>query len=219
MLIIKNLSVAYGEKYILKNFTLQAEPGELIMITGSNGAGKSTLFKAIAGEISIQTGQIYLEDNDITNWPPHKRAQDVAQVLQDPSMGTIGHMTITENLSFALGRGKRRRLLPYYTAGRIALFKERLAVLGMGLENRLDDLVSDLSGGQRQALSLIMATMIPTKLLLLDEITSALDSNMSERVMQLTKELARAFKCTALIITHNLEQTKTYSDRNVMFPG
>ncbi len=217
MLTIKNLSIAYGEKWVLKDFNLHAESGQLFMITGSNGTGKSTLFKAITGSAILKTGQIYLDDNDITNWPPHKRAQDIAQVLQDPSIGTIGHMTIAENLSFALRRGKRRWLVPHPTSSRMALFKERLTVLGMGLEDRLDDLASDLSGGQRQALSLVMATMVPTKLLLLDEITSALDPDMAERVMQLTQQLVRTFKYTALIITHNVEQAKNYADRTCAF--
>jgi putative ABC transport system ATP-binding protein len=219
MLTIKNLSVAYGEKCILSDFNLQVESGQLVMITGSNGTGKSTLFKAITGAAFIKTGQIYLEGENITNFPPHKRAQDMAQVLQDPAMGTIGHMTIAENLSFALRRGQKRWLLPYRTSLRLSLFKERLALLAMGLEDRLDVLVSELSGGQRQALSLVMATIVPTKLLLLDEITSALDPDMTERVMQLTQKLVKTFKCTALIITHNLEQAKTYSDRIVTFPG
>lgn len=216
MLTIKNLSVSYGERSVLKDLNLELEPGTLVMITGSNGAGKSTLFKAVTGMTPINGGQIYLGNENITGWSPHKRAQNIAQVLQDPLMGTVGHMTIAENLSFSLGRGKQRWLLPYRTTARIALFKERLTVLGMGLENRLDDLVSDLSGGQRQALSLVMATMVPPKLLLLDEITSALDPNMAERVMQLTQQLVRTLNCTALIITHNLEQAKIYGDRTVI---
>lgn len=215
MLTIKNLSVAYGDKYILKDFNLQVESGQLIMITGSNGAGKSTLFKAITGGTAVKTGQIYLENNDITDWPPHQRAENMAQVLQDPSVGTIGHMTIAENLSFSLRRGKHRWLMPHRTCRRLTSFKKHLANLMMGLEDRLDDLVSDLSGGQRQALSLVMATMVPTKLLLLDEITSALDPDMAERVMQLTQKLVKNCKCAALIITHNLEQAKIYGDRTI----
>ena len=215
MLTIKNLSVAYGDKYVLRDFNLQVKPGELVMITGSNGAGKSTLFKAITGDVFAKAGQICLDDNDVTNWPSYQRAQDMSQVLQDPSVGTVGHMTIAENLSLALRRGKSRWLLPYGTNQRIGLFKERLALLAMGLEHRLDDLVSNLSGGQRQALSLIMATLVPTRLLLLDEMTSALDPDMAEGVMQLTQQLIHTFNCAALTITHNPAQAKRYGDRVV----
>ncbi len=212
MLQIKNLTVCYEKKYILKDFNLKVLPGQLVGIIGPNGTGKSTLLKTISGEVAAKTGEINLNGIDITNYPMCKRAQNIAQILQDPIAGTIGQMTIAENLSLGLKRGEARYLIPYKISKRKILFKERLSLLKMRLENRLDDLVSDLSGGQRQALSLIIATMVPTRLLLLDEITSALDPIMAKRVMELTQTLVHLFNCPALFITHDLDEAKNYAD-------
>lgn len=205
MLIIKNLSVSYGERKVLKNLNLEVQKGEFVIIKGQNGAGKSTLFKAITKEIPINSGNILLDQKPITH-----PAKDIAHVLQDSRLGTIGSMTIAQNLSFASKRGQNRLLWPYQIKD---FFKERLSLLQMGLENRLNDLVSDLSGGQRQALSLIMATLVPCKILLLDEITAALDEEMAKRIMQITTNLISKFQYTTLMITHNVDHMEKYGNR------
>lgn len=218
MLTLKNLSITFNsgtplEQRVLDNFSLQAGPGEFIVLMGSNGAGKSTLFNAISGNIGIQQGSIYLDNQDCTKWPNYKRSKDVSKVLQDSKTATIGNMTIEENMAFALGRGASRSLLPFSTKTRRILFQEQLKVLGMGLENRLWDLVGNLSGGQRQALSLIMATLTPSKVLLLDEHTAALDPKMANLIMELTERIVRQKGLTTLMITHNLSHALQYGDR------
>lgn len=221
MLEIKNISVMVGagsklERRLIKNFNLTVELGEFVVLIGGNGAGKTTLFNAISGGISLEAGSIWIEGTDISFWPNYKRASLIAKVLQDPRIATIETMTLEENLSFALLRGKNRGLKLYKNAEREKLFREKVALLGMNLEHRLDDLASNLSGGQRQALSLIMATLTESKILLLDEITAALDPKMANRVMQLTSSIVQEYKHTTLMITHNMSHALHYGDRTIL---
>lgn len=220
MLNLTDISVTMGrgtplERRVLNNLNLNLEPGEFVILIGGNGAGKSTLFNAIAGITPIDSGSIILDKTNITSWPTDKRASLIAKVLQDPRIATIGSMTIEENLSFALKRGQCRGFAFHANRDRRTLFKEKLAHLGMGLENRLNELTGNLSGGQRQALSLIMALMSESKLLLLDEITAALDPNMAELIMELTARIVREEKRTTLMITHNTSHMNQYGNRTL----
>lgn len=220
MLSLRNISVTLGrgsplECCVLNNLNLHVEPGEFVILIGGNGAGKSTLFNTISGITPIDSGSIILDKTDITNWPTDKRASLIAKVLQDPRIATIGNMTIEENLSFALKRGQYRGLTLHVSKDRRILFKEKLSHLGMGLENRLHELTGNLSGGQRQALSLIMALMSDSKVLLLDEITAALDPNMAELIMELTTRIVREEKRTTLMITHNTSHMHQYGNRTL----
>lgn len=218
MLNLININVTIGrssplERRILDNLTLNLKPGEFALLIGGNGAGKSTLFNAISGITPIDSGSIILDKIDITNWPVGKRSSLIAKVLQDPRIATISSMTIEENLSFALKRGQRRGFAFHANKTRRAFFKEKLSHLEMGLENRLNEPAGNLSGGQRQALSLIMALMKDSKVLLLDEITAALDPHMAELIMELTARIIREEKRTTLLITHNMSHINQYGDR------
>jgi putative ABC transport system ATP-binding protein len=186
------------------------------MIIGGNGAGKTTLFNTIAGDIQPDSGSIMLNNKNITNWPSYKRAGVIARVLQDPNTAVINGMTIEENLSFAYKRGKNRGLRLFSNKKRLAYFREKLALLEMGLENRLLEATDNLSGGQRQALSLIMAIMANSEVLLLDEITAALDPKMADLIMQLTTRIVAEDKRTTIMITHNMAHALHYGDRTLL---
>jgi putative ABC transport system ATP-binding protein len=221
MLKLEKINVVLGEgsqlrRHIIRDFSLKVDPGEFVIIIGSNGAGKSTLFNAISGTVKLKTGKIKVNGGDITNLPAYKRASFVAKVLQNPAIATIDNMTIEENLSFAYSRGKFRGLAPHLNSKRIELFKEKLSLLEMGLENRLYELTSSLSGGQRQALSLIMAIMADSQILLLDEITSALDPKTAELIMRITAKIVKETKHTTLMITHNMAHALEYGDRTLL---
>ncbi len=218
MLKIINAQVTFGRdaKPALRNFSLTLNQGEFVVIIGNNGAGKSTLLNLIAGCITPNTGSIIMADKDVTNLPSFKRASLVAKVMQSPSKATVGSLTVADNLAFALQRGKKRALTLSSTAERRALFIEKLRHLGMGLEDRLDDLVQDLSGGQRQVLSLVMATLNPSQVLLLDEHTAALDPKTAEMVMLVTNRLIRENGITALMVTHNMKNAIQYGDRTLL---
>lgn len=203
------------ERLVLNDLNLNVGSGEFVILIGGNGAGKSTIFNAISGITPIDSGSIILDQTDITNWPTNKRASLIAKVLQDPRVATIGNMTIEENLSFALKRGQCRGLTFHTNKNRRTLFREKLSYLGMGLENRLNELAGNLSGGQRQALSLIMALMSDSKVLLLDEITAALDPNMAELIMGLTTRIVREEMRTTLMITHNTSHMNQYGHRTL----
>lgn len=221
MLKLNNINLTLGketllERQIIKDLDLTVTAGEFVVFIGGNGAGKSTLFSLISGYLFPDQGTITLDHQDITKWPQFKRAQYVAEVMQDPKMGTMENLTIAENMSFAYCRGKRRKLIPYTSCMRKKLFQEKLSMLNMGLEDRMDELVGNLSGGQRQALALIMAILCDSKILLLDEITAALDPKTAENVMQLAAKIVRDEKRTTLMITHNMDHAIKYGDRTLL---
>ena len=204
----------------LKNVSLQIQEGEFVTVIGSNGAGKSTLLNAIAGEVLPDTGQILIDEEDVTQQETSTRAKHVARVFQDPIAGTCSYLTIGENLALALCRGKNRTLKNAVTntstnASR-AYFQSILKPLNLGLENRLDTQMAMLSGGQRQAVSLLMATLSPLKILLLDEHTAALDPKTSRFVMDITQQIVEGKKLTALMVTHSLGHALQYGTRTVM---
>ena len=184
--------------------SLKADKGDFITVIGSNGAGKSTLLGAIAGSCPVSGGSIILDGEDITRKPEHKRACSIGRLFQNTLAGTAPGMTVEENLGLAYGRGSRRGLGRCISAQDRRLFKERLEMLGLGLENMLDVKVGVLSGGQRQAITLLMATMITPKLLLLDEHTAALDPKTAQQVMNITKQVVQRDNITTLMVTHNI---------------
>lgn len=209
MLELKNVSVIYGrgtvnQRNALDGVSLKADKGDFITVIGSNGAGKSTLLGAIAGSCPVSGGSIILDGEDITHKPEHKRACSIGRLFQNTLAGTAPGMTVEENLGLAYGRGSRRGLGRCISAQDRRLFKERLETLGLGLENMLDVKVGVLSGGQRQAITLLMATMITPKLLLLDEHTAALDPKTAQQVMNITKQVVQRDNITTLMVTHNI---------------
>lgn len=205
-----------SKKEVLKDLNLTVESGEFVLVLGDNGTGKSTLFNVISGFTPVTSGSIDLADKDITKLSYIERAGMIAHVMQDPSLGTLAQLSIFENMVFASKRGQARQLLPYSQLYDREYFKKHLAVLGLGLENRLDEPVEGLSGGQRQALSVAMALLQQPKLLLLDEITAALDQETGSTLMKIINTLVHEKKCTVLMITHNLQHAREYGDRVVV---
>ncbi len=202
-----------NEKKALYNLSLTVNDGDFISIIGANGAGKSTLFNAIAGTFLTDEGSIFLDDTDITLMPEHIRAKKIGRLFQDPQKGTAPDMSIEENLSLAAGSGG---WLSRVTKKEKMMLREKVAELEMGLEDRMDSPVGLLSGGQRQALTLMMATINPPSILLLDEHTAALDPATSEKVMKLTEKIAADNKLTCLVITHNMHSVLTQGNRTLM---
>ncbi len=202
-----------NEKKALTGLSLHVERGDFISIIGANGAGKSTLFNAIAGTFLTDTGRIVLDGEDITMVPEHVRARTIGRLFQDPLKGTAPDMSIEENLALAAGSGG---WLSRISRKEKKDLRERVALLGMGLEDRMDSPVGLLSGGQRQALTLMMATINPPKLLLLDEHTAALDPETSAKVMELTENIAKENHLTCLVITHNMHAALTQGNRTLM---
>lgn len=205
-----------NEVHALKNVNLHLPPGEFVSIIGSNGAGKSTLLNTIAGVFPCTNGQIFIDAQEVTDWPEHRRADLVGRVFQNPLMGTAASMTIEQNLTLALKRGKRRGLRIGVTADRRERFREALAHFGLGLENRLETRVSLLSGGQRQALTLLMATLARPKILLLDEHTAALDPATAFKIVQLTNQIVEETHLTTIMVTHNMRQALEMGTRTLM---
>ena len=203
-------------KVILDDVSLKIYAKDFITILGGNGAGKSTLFNAISGTLILTAGSVYIKGNDVTNHSPEKRAAAISRVFQDPKMGTAPRMTVAENIAIAALRGQRRSL----RLRNIAKYKESFASLaeqiGNGLEKHLDTPTGNLSGGQRQALSLLMATIVPPDLLLLDEHTAALDPKTSVALMKLTDDLVTSKNLTALMITHHMEDALKYGNRLIV---
>jgi len=219
MLTIRNVSKTFNkgtinQKQALNRVNLELQEGDFVTIIGSNGAGKSTLLNAVAGVFPVDEGQIFIDGQDITPLPAYKRASLISRVFQDPMLGTAASMTIEENMVMAMRRGQPRRLRRAITAKERAWFQEQLAQLGLGLENRLTQKVSLLSGGQRQALTLLMASLQKPRLLLLDEHTAALDPKTEMKVIELTRQLARGL--TVMMITHNLDQALSIGNRTIM---
>ena len=200
-------------KKALDDLSLTAQEGDFITVIGANGAGKSTLLNAIAGSFITDSGSIELCGTDITLMPEHRRAKQIGRLFQDPMRGSAPGMTIEENLALAAGHGGW--LSPVSKADK-KRFRERVALLGMGLEARMRQPVGLLSGGQRQALTLLMATLNPPKLLLLDEHTAALDPATAEKVLALTQEIVREHRLTCLMITHNMQSALELGNRTIM---
>ena len=203
-------------KKALDGLNLMLNDGDFVTVIGGNGAGKSTMLNAICGTFAVDEGQILLDGKDITRLPEHKRAQYLGRVFQDPMMGTAATMQIEENLALAARRGKRRTLRPGISRAERENYREQLKILDLGLENRLTAKVGLLSGGQRQALTLLMATLRQPKLLLLDEHTAALDPKTAAKVLEATERIVSRSGLTTLMITHNMRDAITYGNRLIM---
>lgn len=220
MLELKNISVIFNEgtineKIALSHVDLKLEKGDFITIIGSNGAGKSTLFQAISGAVEVSEGQIILNAEDITFKPEYQRSRYIGRLFQDPLKGTAPSMSIEENLSLASQRGKHFSL-NLFTKHNREEFKNALKILDLGLEERLDTKVGTLSGGQRQALTLLMATYVTPELLLLDEHTAALDPKTAKKVLELSEKLIKENCITTLMITHNMEDALKYGNKTLI---
>ena len=205
-----------NEKKALQNLSLHLKPGDFVTVIGGNGAGKSTMLNAIAGVWPVDSGSIIIDGVDVTGQPEHKRAAYIGRVFQDPMMGTAPNMQIEENLALAYRRGKKRTLRWGVTQAERKLFRDQLATLGLGLEDRMTAKVGLLSGGQRQALTLLMAALQTPKLLLLDEHTAALDPATAAKVLEISDKIVRDGKLTALMITHNMTDAIRHGNRLIM---
>ena len=205
-----------NEKTALNGVSLHLNEGESVAVIGGNGAGKSTLLNAVAGVWSVDGGSISIGGVDVTHLPEHKRARYIGRVFQDPMMGTAATMQIEENLALAARRGKGRGLRSGITKVERAQYRELLSILDLGLEDRMTTKVGLLSGGQRQALTLLMATLQKPKLLLLDEHTAALDPKTAAKVMETTRVIVNRDALTTLMITHNMKDAIEYADRLIM---
>ena len=202
-----------NEKKALDGVDLHLAPGDFATVVGSNGAGKSTLFHAVAGVFFPDRGTVVLDGEDITFKPEYRRSRELGRLFQDPMKGTAPHMTIEENLALAAGSGG---WFSHVSAKEKARFRDRLALLDMGLEDRMKQPVGLLSGGQRQALTLLMSTMVPPKILLLDEHTAALDPGTAEKVLKITREVVAEHKITTMMVTHNMHQALELGNRTLM---
>ena len=222
MLDIQHISKTFNpgtvnEKRAITDLSLHLETGEFVTVIGSNGAGKSTLFNAIAGSFPVDSGDIRLDGQNITSLPDYKRSKFIGRMFQDPLKGTAPNMTIEENLALAYMRASSGTS-PFSMISRSDRkdFRERLSQLGLGLEDRMNQPVGLLSGGQRQALTLLMATLVTPKLLLLDEHTAALDPATAEKVLALTKSIVAEHRITCLMITHNIQSALDLGNRTIM---
>lgn len=221
MIRVEGLTVTFHrgtpmETKALRGLDLEVATGQFVTVIGSNGAGKSTLLNAVAGEVVPQSGRILIDSADVTRWPAPRRSALVARVFQDPLAGTCESLTIEENLSLAAARGRRRGLRLAIDRRSREEFRSRLRSLGLGLENRLGDKVGQLSGGQRQAVSLLMATLCPSQVLLLDEHTAALDPKTADFVLSLTNRIVTEQRLTTLMVTHSMRQALDMGERTVM---
>ena len=222
MLKLENISLTFypgtvNEKKALQDLSLHLAEGDFVTILGSNGAGKSTLFNTVAGTYTPDSGRVYLDGKDITRLPDYKRSKQIGRLFQDPLKGTAPNMTIEENLALAYLRANHTKS-PFSMLSKAdrAEFRERLAMLNLGLEDRMNQPVGLLSGGQRQALTLLMATLVTPKILLLDEHTAALDPGTAEIVLDLTKKIVAENNITCLMITHNLASALALGNRTIM---
>lgn len=204
------------EKIALINISLNLNPGDFVTVIGSNGAGKSTLMNVISGVMKPDIGEVRIDGNAVQQLPEFQRSRWIGRVFQDPMAGTAPHMSIEENLSMAYKRGKKRGLGWGATSSNRMMFREHLQRLGIGLENRLSAKVGFLSGGERQALSLLMASFTKPQILLLDEHTAALDPARAELITRLTEDIVSELKLTTLMVTHNMEQAIRLGNRLIM---
>ncbi len=221
MLEIKNITKTFNpgtvnEKVALKELSLTLNDGDFVTVIGGNGAGKSTLLNAIAGTWKLDEGHILVDGHDITAMPAYKRAKFLGRVFQDPMMGTAANMQIDENLALAMRRGKRRGLAWHISKSEREMYTDLLKDLELGLETRLTSKVGLLSGGQRQAITLLMASLNQPKLLLLDEHTAALDPKTAAKVLEITERIVSENKLTTLMITHNMKDAITHGNRLIM---
>ena len=205
-----------NEKVALRDFNLSVNEGDFITVIGGNGAGKSTLMNVICGTFPVDEGSIILGGKDVTRLPEYRRAKYLGRVFQDPMMGTSPNMEIQENLALAYRRGKLRSLMPGIRRSEKQFYREQLSRLGLGLEDRMTAKVGLLSGGQRQSLTLLMATLKRPELLLLDEHTAALDPATAEKVLEVTKSIVAENHITCLMITHNMKDAIQYGNRLIM---
>ncbi len=215
-LILENMGRESLPLFTNLNFSLPAEG--FTWVIGGNGSGKSSLFNLISGHLLPTSGKILIQDQDVTQIPQHARAAMISKVVQDPKVGTVAELTIAENMALALTRGQLRGLGSALTTERRSRFQEALKPLNMGLEDRLDHVAGALSGGQRQALSLVMALLSPSQILLMDEITAALDEATGEKVLELAYTLSRKHKKTTLMITHEKDHLTRYPEP-IMYIG
>lgn len=217
MLEFRNVNKSFdsidGRKEVIKDFNIRILKGEFIALWGSNGTGKSTIFNLLTGDISLDSGDILVDNRSITNYAPHQRKNYIARVYQDPTLGTASNMTVLENLAIADNKGKIFGISSLVQRDRISYYRSLLGRLNLGLEEKLHIPVSQLSGGQRQALALIMITLKPPKILILDEHTSALDPKTSSIVMDMTMDIIKEHSITAIMICHNRDIVDRYSDR------
>ena len=204
------------EKKVLRGIDLELDDGDFVTVIGGNGAGKSTLLNIIAGVHYPDTGFVSLNDKDMTIVPEHIRAKYLGRVFQDPMMGTAANMSIEENLAMAMRRGKKRGLCWHIKDNEREFYKERLSLLELGLENRLSAKIGLLSGGQRQAITLLMATLQKPELLLLDEHTAALDPKTAKKVLEITDALVKKDNLTTFMVTHNMKDALLYGNRLIM---
>lgn len=221
MLKLQNISKKFGigsndEKIIFENLNLDIKNGEFVVIIGGNGAGKSTLMNLISGSILPNSGKIFIDGKDVTTLPEHKRAKFIGRVFQDPLKGSCPNLTVEENLSLAMLRNKKRTLNFGINKANRENLKHELEKLNLGLENRLNAKMGTLSGGQRQAITLLMATLVKPKILLLDEHTAALDPKSSKKILELTKKIITDNSITTLMITHNLEHAINLGNRLIV---
>jgi putative ABC transport system ATP-binding protein len=221
MIELKNIHKTFNPRDVnevraLQGLDLILEVGEFVTVIGSNGAGKSTLLNLVAGVYPSDQGTITIANRDVTRWQEHQRASLIGRVFQDPLRGTAGSMTIEQNMAMALLRGKRRSLRIGVSHKNRQFFREQLALIGLGLENRLTNKVNLLSGGQRQALTLLMASLTQPRVLLLDEHTAALDPGTAEQIAKLTSQLVHEHALTTLMVTHNMQHALSLGNRTIM---
>lgn len=221
MLEVKHIRKYYNqgtvnEMCLFEDFGLTVEQGQFVSVVGSNGSGKTSLLNIICGSIPVDSGSILIHGTDISKMPEYRRQRVIGRVYQNPSMGTCPNMTILENMSLADTKGKPFNLRRGTNKKRIDFYRENLRLLGLGLEDKLDVKAGVLSGGQRQAMALLMSTMTPIEFLILDEHTAALDPKTAEVIMELTDRIIREKKLTALMVTHNLRYAVEYGNRLLM---
>ncbi len=221
MLELKNINKYYNtgtihEMCLFENFNFEVNQGEFVSVVGSNGSGKTSMLNIICGSIDIDSGSILMNGKDITSARDFKRHQRIGRVFQNPSMGTCPSMTILENMSLADNKGKKYNLKPGINKKRIDSYRDSLRQLNLGLEDKMDVKVGALSGGQRQAMALLMSTMTPIEFLILDEHTAALDPKTAEIIMELTGKLVKEKNLTTIMVTHNLRYAVEYGNRLIM---
>ena len=221
MLELKNISKYYNagtvnEMCLFNDFNLSIDDGEFVSVVGSNGSGKTSMLNLICGSIPVDSGTIVMGGTDITKMPEYKRQRRIGRVYQHPAMGTCPNMTILENMALADNKGKPFNLLPGTNKARIDFYRDQLKILGLGLEDKMGVKVGVLSGGQRQAMALLMSTMTPIDFLILDEHTAALDPKTADLIMELTDKIVKQKNLTTIMVTHNLRYAVEYGNRLLM---